>query len=371
LLPVYTANSTVEKGHVQICFPHLLILAINKDLSLLESTNRLPFPSIYLRTLNPQDWTTGLPFEKCVGEAVVLKEIGTLLTQNCTYSQLFPFLQNTYFAHVIPTPLKKRHLFPRFSSKASVSNLEEKLDQFFNTDTTTVIEVHPSLKSSVLKRIENGVIYTSKQTSAGDIYQFENELYISFQVKCGKTRAFGPAAFKTEVEKAILHNTTENYNFVLVFVVERLASFFDSPERQNEQNCATIINNEKKPLAIQFFPGYEMSIKRKRKVIINETPSKKKKTQTTTERKEKWVSYIETWRIPESVQTVLLFEEGFRVLLGEPIKNFIFSGNVMDKALAHSLNLPLPDPVLLNQPQFLIDIAPQNEDEVMVDVNNE
>jgi len=189
-------------------------------------------------------------------------------------------------------------------------------------------------------------------------------------VKYGTTREFGPADFKREVKKAILPTDTENYNFVLVFVVQKLATFFNSPERNNEKYCETIFNTENKPLAIQFFPGYEMSIKHRKKEII-EIPKSKKKKSSSTRTVENWVVYTEKWRIPDTVQTVVLFDDGFRVLLGKPIHDFICSGHVMDKALFHLFPEELqPDPILLNtQPQILI--VPQNEDEVMVDVNDE
>jgi len=294
LLPVFTAESPAQKGYVQIVFSDLQISALLIDDTFLHigdtSSKRLPIPTAYLRCLTPQDWRTGEPFEHCVVESIVLRELSTVLEDISSYSQLFPFLKETFFKDVTPTRTSNRHLFPRFTSK-QIDLSEADIAEFFNKETNDVIEVNPPHKPIVLKNAKPGVIYTSKQTSAGNIYKFE-QLYMSWQVKYGVSKAFGTPASKAEVEKAILHDSTNaDIQFVIVIVAQKLTKFFSDKMRKEEKFC-NIIRCNHKDLAIQFNPGYVMKIvQRGNTKKLNQPPQKSQGRTTpknwTTKKKEK------------------------------------------------------------------------------------
>jgi len=135
--------------------------------------------------------------------------MGTNLEYQCSYSELYSFLKGTYLEDVIPIPTTKRHLFPKFTKKENLSSDREKIQLFFQNDPKEIIEVPVIDKSIMLDYVKPGVIYTSDKSNAADIYKFEGEKYIGLQTKCGKSRAFGKANFKKEIEKAILHNSSK------------------------------------------------------------------------------------------------------------------------------------------------------------------
>jgi len=237
---------------------------------------QLPIPKSYILNLTPNDWSTGQPFENCVVETIVLREFGTIL-ENCTYSELYPFLVNTVLCKTTPKTTNERRLFPKFTKKLIQSN-KEYITNFFKEKSNKVIEVNESNKSMVYELALRGVIYTSKQTSAGDVYKFEDgNMYISWQIKSGFTRKFGPSSFCDEVNKAILHDLSNtNIKFVLVFVVQQLSDYFTRTDRCNEPNCIEIISKDNQKLGIQFNPGYIMKIQRKSKSGDNTQPKKRK-----------------------------------------------------------------------------------------------
>jgi len=150
-----------------------------------------------------------------------------------------------------------------------------------------VIEVNPRHKPILLRNAKPGVIYTSKQTSAGDIYKFEMTesglvaQYISWQVKYGRSRGFGLPALKAEVEKAILHDRTDvDIQFVFVIVAQRLTKYFldklkEEKEKEEEKFC-NIISSNHKDLAFQFNPGYVMKIVQRRNTKKSNQPPQKK-----------------------------------------------------------------------------------------------
>jgi len=183
---------------------------------------------------------------------------------------------------------------------------------------------------------ERGTIYTSKQTSASDVYKFEKDnLYISWQVKYGVTKPFGKAKWEEEVTKAILHNCTDantNIKLVLVITAQKLASFFTTLETSD--NCEVITDGDKR-LAVQFNPGYVMQISHKT-----------------------WTS---EYTVPNGVQVVVLFNDGLIELLGKPIFNFMQpTENVLDTAVMCCQDLPLPDPIFTP-------IITENEDDKEMD----
>jgi len=206
----------------------------------------------------------------------------------------------------------------------------------------------------VLKNAKPGVIYTSKQTSAGDIYKFETaKLYMSWQVKYGVSKAFGVPALKVEVEKAILHNSTDaDIQFVIVIVAQKLAKFFLAKMKsEEEEKFCNIIRSNSKYLAIQFNPGYVMKIVHKRKKS-NQPPPKKAKVEPpkkTGQKKGKTTkpdSKITKWPIPNNVQVVVLFEDGIYELLGQPIYQYLLEKDVLDTAVLNAMDLPFPDPIM-------------------------
>jgi len=154
---------------------------------------------------------------------------------------------------------------------------EERLIEFFLKPQTSVIEFPEDKKDIVFKHAERGIVYTSKQTSAGDIYKFENDnLYISWQVKSGKSKPFGPAKWCDEVSKAILHKCDDHITFVLVIVAQSRGTFFNEENlKKGEYENIEFINDGNECLAVQFNPGFIMHVDRKSRVS---TPKKKNQT---------------------------------------------------------------------------------------------
>jgi len=261
-------------------------------------------PINYLNNLTIQDWRSGQPFEHCVVESLILRELGSNLEYKCSYSELYPFLKGTYLEDVIPIPTTKRRLFPRFTTKINLTLDIQKIKSFFQQNSMkNIIEVPVNAKSIMLENIQSGVIYTSDKSNAADIYKFEGEKYIGFQTKCGTSRAFGYEDFKTEINKAILHqDSPKKWQFVLVFAIQKLSSQFSgSKEVAFRRN----IISDGKAIAVLFSPGYT----------------------------------IKKWTLPDNVNVVVLYEEGLRLLLGNPIYNYLEEGVNLD-TVTSSLSPP-------------------------------
>jgi len=95
---------------------------------------------------------------------------------------------------------------------------------------------------------------------------------MSWQVKYGVSKAFGKPALKAEVEKAILHDSTDaDIQFVIVIVAQKLTKFFLDKMRKEEKSC-NIISSNHKDLAIQFNPGYVMKIVQRRNTKKSNQP---------------------------------------------------------------------------------------------------
>jgi len=227
---------------------------------------------------------------------------------------------------------------------------EEKLIEFFKKPQTSVIEIPPDKKDIVFKHAERGTVYTSKQTSAGDIYKFENDdFYVCWQVKYGKSRSFGPVQWCIEVKKAILHKCDDHIKFVLVIVAQKLASFFSDPKKIGSENVEFIKDGDK-CLAVQFNPGYKMHVDRKTKRTPEgrKETTQKGKSNTTKKRKVEESQKFSEYEVPKGVQVIVLFNAGTKQLLGNPIGNFL--DDPIDTAVTCALDEFLPDPMFMDEP---------------------
>eukprot|EP01124_Arcella_intermedia_P021716 TRINITY_DN308_c0_g3_i1.p1 TRINITY_DN308_c0_g3~~TRINITY_DN308_c0_g3_i1.p1 ORF type:complete len:772 (-),score=158.30 TRINITY_DN308_c0_g3_i1:2167-4272(-) len=336
LLPVYTANAPNHPTKIVVVISDLHLFALQNDMNfMIDSYNhRLPIGSMYLKLISSQDWRTGEPFERSVTESIILRESYSIL-EDCTYSQLYPFLQKTCISHLKVTRVQSRQFIPRFKEMNTVP--EDSVKQFMKEKQCQVMDADVKQKSTVLKYAKSGVIYTSSKTSAADIYKFEKGAYIGWQVKIQKLT---PAILKQEVEKSILHDTP-NIQFVLVFVVEEISS-----DLLHYCMGATTITQDQKILAYQLDLDWTMKVRRKvEKEYDTTTFIKKRKLSETAI--ETAIEYEEvTWTVPINVEVVILKENGLRSLLGDLAYKMLMTKEKMDTFVASYLTIPEPEDFL-------------------------
>eukprot|EP01124_Arcella_intermedia_P015150 TRINITY_DN21666_c0_g1_i1.p1 TRINITY_DN21666_c0_g1~~TRINITY_DN21666_c0_g1_i1.p1 ORF type:complete len:722 (+),score=113.90 TRINITY_DN21666_c0_g1_i1:292-2166(+) len=296
LLPVYTANCPSDVSKVVVIFSKLQHYSLLEDPSFQIDSfkKRLPIPSLYLKSLSVADWRTGEPFERCIGESIILRDTYSTL-EDCTYAELYPFLKCTVLANVKVSPLQKRCFLPHFTTMNTLP--VEQIRNFMNSPLQDdILRVSNQQKSVVFQHVKSNTIYTSSKTSAADIYKFEaNGIYIGWQTKSMKS-CLTPGVFKEEVEKSILHDhLTQNVCFILVFVIEKLSDTLFA-------ECSFPVYHDDLCLAYQFNPQTTIKVR-----------------QGTTDMEGNRRSKEIPWSIPNGIQVVVLTPAGIKFLLGKPI----------------------------------------------------